>query len=100
MHIEVPQGGEDLYEASLPFCGAFGDIQHPKHFAALHTVNITDVREVEGVLEQGGLQSEEVHLQPAIFFQGKHLAHKVDQLLGPIPLEGELQEDKVVNLEK
>ena len=100
VHVEVSQGREDLYEASLPLCGAFGDSQHPKHFAALHTVNITDVWEVEGVLENGGLNSEEVHLQPAIFFQGKHLAHKVDQLLGPLPLVGELHEDKVVNLEK
>ena len=100
MHVEVPQGREDFKEVSLPLSGSFGDIQHPKHFASFHSVNITDLWEVEGVFAYGRLQSEEVHLQSPIVFQGNHLGHKVHHLLAPVPLVDELDQDKVVNLEK
>ena len=100
MHVEVPQGREDFKEVRLPLSGSFGDIQHPKHFAFFHSVDITDLGEGEGVLAYGRLQSEEVHLQSPIVFQGNHLGHKVDHLLAPVPLVDELDQDKVVNLEK
>ena len=80
MHVEVPQGGEDLDEVSLALGGPFANAKHPKHLAALHCIHVADGWEVEGVLYQGGLHPEEVNLEVAIFLNGDDLAHKMDNL--------------------
>ena len=80
-HIEVLQGREDLDEVSLSLGGPFANTKHPKHFAALNCIHVTDVWEVEGVFQQGGLNPEEVNLQVAIFPNGNHLPNIVHHLL-------------------
>ena len=100
MHIEVPQGREDLDEVGLPLGGPFADTEHPKDLAALNCIHVTDGWEVEGVFQQGGLDPQEVYLQASIILNGDHLANKVDQLLRLLALVVQLHQDKVTNLEK
>ena len=81
MHIKVPQGREYLDEVCLSLSGPLGDSKHPKDFGAVHSINITDVGEVEGIPQQGGLYPKEVDFQAGIFLDGNHLPHKMHQLL-------------------
>ena len=100
MHVEISQGREDLDEVSLSLGGPFSNTKDPKHFAALNCIHVTDGWEVEGVFQQGGLNPEEVNLQVAIFLNWNHLPNIMDHLLWLLPLEVELHQDKVINLEK
>ena len=100
VHIKVPQGRQDLEETGLTLGGPRTNGEDPQHPAAVDTVDVPDGREVERVLEQGRLYPEEVDLQPPVRLQGKKLAHEVDELLGPLPLEDELHKDEVTHLEK
>ena len=51
MHVEGPQGRLDLDKTGLTLGGPLTDGEDPQHPAAVDTVDVSDVREVERVLE-------------------------------------------------
>ena len=99
--LKATRGGGYLNKVCLPLGGTRGNCKDTLHLPHIIQAFINNGGEAIGVLQLGGLKSEEGKVQPSVLLDGQHPGDIADEGTSlPSLLQGQLYQNKIPHLRK